>query len=204
MKISTMAVWGILGSMALGLSTARAEAIVVRGEMARFARLVYDHQYRNSNGNVFRNSKHANPTRNPFRSSRYYRQRLAASTDGYPVQTWVRYDERIGDVYIPREERYVYHSRSPRGPVGFGDVGGVPEAGLELLEIEDLDEGLGYEPEPARRPGVIRTYGRPRPKRPTPPPAPPRPASQRPVLEQVTGPDGKVRTVIRSVPIEEG
>ena len=77
-----------------GLTTAAtAEDIViqepvVRGEVARLLRQAYDYEHRNSNRNVFRKSRHFHPTRNIFRSSRHYQQKLAASSDGYPLRTF--------------------------------------------------------------------------------------------------------------------
>ena len=70
-----------------------AAAQVVRGEAARLERQAYDYYFRNSNNNVFRRSRHFHPTKNVFRSSRYYQQRVRASTDGYPLRTIVRFTE---------------------------------------------------------------------------------------------------------------
>jgi hypothetical protein len=66
-------------------------------EWDRLSRHAYDYDYRNSNNNVYRNSRHFSPLQNIFRSSRYYQQQLRAATDGYPIRSTARVTEQIGD-----------------------------------------------------------------------------------------------------------
>ena len=94
-----MLLGGVVG-LVLGSSPVQASYTndgLLRGEMARLYRQAYDYRYRNSNRNVFRSSRHFHPTRNIFRSSQYYQRRLAASFDGYPRSTTVRYRHQEGD-----------------------------------------------------------------------------------------------------------
>lgn len=156
-------------------------------EIERLERHAYDYYDRNSNGNVYRRSRHFHPTRNVFRSSRYYQQKLAASYSAYPLRTWVRYAEtRNGQ---SRERSYNWaHPPADRYP-RYRDA--------ELIvtgPIVDADVA----PSPAGGPALGRQRAR-RMARPTPPT---RPATQRPVMRTVTLPDGRTKTIIESVPIE--
>lgn len=113
---------------------------VIRGEQARLLRQAYDYAHRNSNNNVYRNSRHFHPTRNVFRSSRHYKQRVAASSDGYPLRTFIRFGRSV-DGPNPKliEYSYAHHRRSPFG------LPSIEEPGLEALLF---DGGRAYDRSP--------------------------------------------------------
>jgi len=214
---SRSAAWrsGLLG-MFLTLACASAMAvaahpdeIVVRGEMARLLRQAYDYHYRNSNRNVFRSSNHYHPTKNIFRSSNHYQRRLAASLDGYPLRTIVRYTSHHDGEARERVYSFAHHRRHPYGPggreYGWWDPG-VSSDDLARILIEQEttgEERFGAEnPSPPQPPA--RTKPRSRweietvplrviERRPT----------QRAVVKTVNLPDGTTKTIITSEPIEE-
>ncbi|MHC4947808.1 MAG: tetratricopeptide repeat protein [Planctomycetota bacterium] len=182
------------------------------GEAGRLRRQAFDYYYRNSNNNVFRNSRHFHPTKNAFRSSRHYRQRVAASWDGEPRRTWVRFTEhggrrgkgRHGRRGWSRERSYSFAHHNGRYDQDF-----VYFTDGAYLGPDGYWEGDGY---PLYDPyGVPAAYddGQLVPLGP-PAPAPPRSrrdieqvpihVEERPtrqaVMRQVTQPDGRVRTVI--------
>lgn len=202
---------------AVGLAMAGSEATAghrdgpyVRGEVERLLRQSYDYYYRNSNNNVFRNSRHFHPTRNVFRSSRHYKQRLAASYDGYPLRSTLTFSRRIGDgPAIPEQISIVHPRRHPQGATGIG---------YDLLPSYRVSPGLvdpylydgpyrvivprsSLDPEPILRKDEPRdrddiemrainvNVERHEP-------------TQRAVIRTVTRPDGTAKTIIASVPIE--
>ena len=209
------AIFWLLGSVAvlvLGSSPVQAGPTddgLLRGEMARLYRQAYDYRYRNSNRNVFRNSRHFHPTKNIFRSSRYYQQRLAASYDGYPLSTTVRYRHQEGD----HDDEHVYTithpRRHPTGPTGGLYSNVYPtylDPGYSIVYPTNLSYDLPFD---AKRWPVgfdARTeHKRYRPRtrseiemvpvqvhRVEP--------SQEAIMQQVTQEDGTVRILITSVP----
>lgn len=129
-----------LAFTAANVSADPGEPIVVRGEMARLLRQAYDYHYRNSNRNVFRSSNHYHPTKNIFRSSNHYQRRLAASFDGYPLRTFVRYASHHDGEARERTYSFAHHRRQPFGPGGreYGWWGpGVSSGDLALLLLEE-------------------------------------------------------------------
>ena len=197
----------------------RRGAPIVRGEMARLYRQSYDFYYRNSNRNIFRSSRHFSPTENIFRKSRHYQKKLAASYDGYPVQTTVRFVHHDGESSHVESYSYVYPRRHPTGPIypinGFiNNRRGYP---YDLYQgpalyggLDDFNEANSSWPNDCQLlehapPSVSRerreiamvpiTVVKP---------APPRPATQRAVLQTIVQPDGSVKTIITSAPIESG
>ena len=130
---------------------------VVRGEVARLLRQAYDYEHRNSNRNVFRRSNHFHPTRNVFRSSRHYQQKLAASSDGYPLRTFVRFGRSVDGG--PREQieySYATHRRSPFG------LPSIEEPGYEALALRRGGHARPYQHRPYEcatpRDSVSRQY----------------------------------------------
>ena len=186
------------GSLALAAAPAAAGGpVVVRGELARLHRQHYDYHYRNSNRNVFRRSRHFHPTKNVFRSSRYYQRRLEASYAGYPLLTVVQHGH-----HGKRGHTYVHPRRSPYGPSYDGEYYGGCPCGCSPVVVYNEAPAAPVEPAPPARP--------PRPKKITradiemlPVRVAKREAKQKAVLRTVTLPDGRVRTMITSVPIEE-
>lgn len=211
-----MLLGGVLG-LVLGSSPVQAGYTndgLLRGEMARLYRQAYDYRYRNSNRNVFRSSRHFHPTRNIFRSSRYYQQRLAASFDGYPLSTTVRYRHQEGE----HDEEHVYTFTHPRrypiGPTGAigGLYGNVYPTYLNPGYSVAYPTSFSYDmPVDATRrqagPDARTAYERPRPRtrseiemvpvqvhrgEPT----------QEAIMQQIMQEDGTVRMIITSVPLE--
>ncbi len=176
----------------------------VRGEAARLQRQAYDYYYRNSNRNVFRSSRHFHPTRNVFRSSRHYLQRLAASYDGFPLRTTVNFTEHTADGPVLRSYSFAYPRRSPLGPVGFAledpyydldRYGTRGRIGAPVYENRAKgsnaililpDRGAEEPREPIE---MVNISAQVRP-------------TQRAVLKQMTQPDGTVRTIITSEPVD--
>ena len=185
---------------------------LLRGEMARLYRQAYDYHYRNSNRNVFRSSRHFHPTRNIFRSSRYYQQRLAASFDGYPLSTTVRYRHQEGE----HDEEHVYtftHARRyPIGPTGAigGLYGNVYPTYLNPGYSVAYPTSFSYDmPVDATRrqagPDARTAYERPRPRTRSeiemvPAQVHRAEPTQEAIMQQITQEDGTVRTIITSVP----
>jgi len=123
---------------------------VIRGEQARLLRQAYDYLHRNSNDNVYRNSRHHHPTRNVFRSSRHYKQRVAASSDGFPLRTFVRFGRSVdGGPRELIEYDFAHHRRRPFG------LPTVEEPGLEALLL-----GGGHDRGARRYDGVYRSTSR--------------------------------------------
>lgn len=161
-----------------------------RGEIARLGRQLYDFHYRNSNNNVYRRSNHNHPTKNVFRSSRYYEKRLAASYAGYPVRT-IYHDGR------GRQRSIVYPRRHPYGPSFDGrypNVVGCAQPAQPIYIIQEAPPAPAPEPEPRVTRETIEMV----PVR-----VVQREPKERAVLERVTQADGSVKTFIRSVPIGE-
>lgn len=153
--ITTAAALVAATSLCLAASAAGEEIVitepVVRGEVARLLRQAYDYEHRNSNRNVFRKSRHFHPTRNVFRSSRHYQQKLAASSDGYPLRTFIRFGRSVdGGERELIEYSYATHRRSPFG------LPSIEEPGLEALALShDGGTAVGHHPASRyRRPGV--------------------------------------------------
>jgi len=200
----------VVAALACTVTADRAQAsepIVVRGELARLLRQAYDYHYRNSNNNVFRSSNHYHPTKNIFRSSNHYQRRLAASFDGYPLRTIVRYTSRHDGEARERIYSFAHHRRHPYGPgacecgwsnsrVSSGDL-----AFLLLEEEEAEAERINArehapQPPPRRKPRSrweIET---------APVHIVKREPTQRAVMKTVSLPNGGTKTIITSVPID--
>lgn len=170
----------------------------VPGEAGRLLERMLDWAYHADDGNVYRNSRHAHPTQNPFRSSRHYRQKVASSWDGYPVRTFVRFDSRAGHgPRVAREYSYAHHGRihgtgllhgfdfRPCGHALTTSCDCPETAPVTIVVPVGVDAAGAGAPTPAARPA-------PPPRRPT----------ERAVLREVREPDGTVRTVITSEPID--
>lgn len=179
---------------------------VIRGEMARVLRQAYDYEHRNSNNNVFRRSKHFSPFGNVFRSSQHYQQKLAASSDGYPLRTFVRYGRSVdGGESRLIEYNYAHHRRSPFG------LPTIEEQGLEALVVGDEGGAVGWTGDDYY--SVDRDWNEPhRTSRSFPPrerdfedelyiESEPSVPTETAVLRTETRPDGSTHTVITSVPI---
>ncbi|MCZ6834737.1 MAG: hypothetical protein O7G85_03090 [Planctomycetota bacterium] len=165
-------VMGLLYGMSSEVAARQYGSGYVRGEAERLMRHAYDYRYRNSNHNIFRSSRHASPLGNIFRSSRHYQQRLAASYDGYPVSTTIRYDRSVtrgrgkpgrgkagqgkaGKGHARKNRRgkgknrsvtisYAYPRRYPQGPTGFySDLRPVYQVDPYLIQPGG---GYGYSP----------------------------------------------------------
>lgn len=180
---------------------------LLRGEMARLYRQAYDYRYRNSNRNVFRSSRHFHPTRNIFRSSRHYQQRLAASFDGYPLSTTVRYRHREGD----HNEEHVYTithpRRHPTGPTGgYGDVYPLYlDSGYSVAYPTDLTYEVPFDATTQAGPDARTAYERSRPRARSDIEMAPvqvhrAEPTQEAIMRQITQADGTVRMIITSVP----
>lgn len=158
----------------------------LRGEAARLERYAYDYLFRNSNRNVVRASKHLHPTRNVFRSSRHYAQRVAASADGYPLQTFQVWTRGLGDDARQVVRSYVHHRRHPYGR---GDVpGAFAVVATDNPEIVVVPVATPPSPHRAlRAPSRAERGG----------------ARLVPVLESRTTSEGALRITIRSVPVDD-
>lgn len=89
-------------------------------EWDRLSRHAYDYYYRNTNDNVYRNSRHFSPTQNVFRSSRYYQQKLIAASETRPIRSFTQITERVGDGEpVVRTFSWAYHHPYPFGHYGF-------------------------------------------------------------------------------------
>lgn len=191
----------------------------VRGEAERLLRQAYDYQYRNSNNNVFRSSRHFHPTQNIFRSSRHYQQRLAASYDGYPLRTTIRYGRNNGRGRGRglHEEviSFAHPRRSPQGPTGYGyDAYPVTYYGSAYPGFDDVGYGSSgrrnymgaFTPmyTKACDPEVIRNeLLKPRSRDEIEMVAlsvPQREPTQQAVMKTITLEDGTMKTIISSVP----
>jgi len=215
-KRSRSAAWriGLLGGfLALACASAMAVAahpdeIVVRGEMARLLRQAYDYHYRNSNRNVFRSSNHYHPTKNIFRSSDHYQRRLAASYDGYPLRTFVRYASHHGDKSREHVYSFAHHRRQPYGPGGRAggwwdsdvsrdDLARIlieqDETERERFDAEESAPQLPPRKKPRSRWEIETVPVRVIERRPT----------QRAVMKTARLPDGTTKTIITSEPIEQ-
>ncbi|MCA9295910.1 MAG: hypothetical protein KC983_05320 [Phycisphaerales bacterium] len=176
------------------------------GEAGRLLDRTYEAIYRSPN--VYRSSRHFSPLDNPFRSSRYYQQKLASSGDAYHVRTYVHGSTR--DLLVDHRLRY--------GTRRYGGVNSIYRPyGLPILtnsraysrpsnEQATLerryDERLTAEAE--RRQRVHDALRRERENATSVLSAPPaEPASQTAVSERVTLPDGRVKIVITSVPADD-
>ena len=182
---------------------------LLRGEMAQLYRQAYDYRYRNSNRNVFRSSRHFHPTRNIFRSSRYYQQRLAASFDGYPLSTTVRYRHQEGDHDEEHVYTFTYPRRHPIGPTGglYGNVYPTyPDPGYSVVYPTNRSYDLPVDS--TRRsagPNSRSEYKRSRPRARSeiemvPVQVHRAEPTQEAIIQQITQEDGTVRTIITSVP----
>lgn len=216
-----VSVLGLVANVAEGQS----QFPFVGGEVERLLRQAYDYQYRNSNRNIFRSSRHFHPTQNIFRSSRHYRQKLAASYDGYPVSTTIRYTHDSGQGHPrgrgrgPHEEviSFAYPHGSPLGPVGYG-YGAFPVRyyGSAFPGFVDVRYGLSGRP---RHEGIFANrYAedcdaeplrgarlKPRSRNEIEMVAlsvPQHEPTQQAVMKTITLEDGTMRTIISSVPIQ--
>lgn len=181
-------------------------------EYTRLSRQAFDYHERNSNNNVFRNSRQFSPDRNAFRSSRHYQQKLNAALDGYPLRTFVRYgvtgaDGRRGQVTYDWAHHLGRYYGSTGGPQfgfdrpvypGFGGFGSGCDGGIRPTPLA----ASASAPAPRRimarqRPRqqheietrVVKIHDR-------------APVKERPVLRTETLPDGTTRTYIVSVPLD--
>lgn len=170
----------------------------VRGEVARLLRQAYDYEYRNSNNNVFRRSNHNHPTKNVFRSSRYYQRRLAASYSGYPLRTIYHGPRGDRSVVYPRRQPYGPGEYYPGeyGDYGYGYGGGPCASPTTVVQQVHVTQPAP-EPAPEPRKQLTRADIEMVPIR-----VARRPATQKAEIKTVTLPDGRVRTIIASVPIE--
>ncbi|MDY7107721.1 MAG: hypothetical protein SYC29_03705 [Planctomycetota bacterium] len=177
------------------------ETIVVRGEMARLLRQAYDYHYRNSNNNVFRSSNHYHPTKNIFRSSNHYKRRLAASLDGYPLRTIVRYTSHHDGEPRERVYSFAHHRRHPYGP---GWAPGISNGGLARILLEEEEAGAERfdAQEPAPQPPPRKKPRSRREIETVPVHIIEREPTQRAVMKTVSLPQGGTKTIITSVPIE--
>lgn len=181
----------------------------LRGEMARLYRQAYDYQYRNSNRNVFRSSRHFHPTKNIFRSSRYYQQRLAASFDGYPLSTTVRYRHQEGDHDEEHAYTFTYPRRQPIGPTG-GLYGNVYPTYVDpgYSVVYPTNRSYDLPVDSTRRsagPNSRSEYKRYRPRtraeiKMVPVQVHRAEPSQDAIMQQITQEDGTIRILITSVP----
>lgn len=157
-------------------------------ELQRLMRQAHDYRH-NSNNNVFRSSRHFSPDRNPFRASRHYLQKLAAAHEARPVRTIVQFDERVDDgPRIHREFSFAHHlaryyddAAPHRSFIGYPLVGPAGSVLLDPVEHPRAHEAARSAFAPAAAPA-----------RPT----------QQAAIKRVVLPDGRVKTIIYSVPID--